>query len=292
MNESIPNLRLLDDSDTFKELDLASELFHRINRIIPQDQEVLKIPPKTPVREAVGLMCQHGYSQIPVIENGEVIGVFSFRSFARDTANATLMEINNQKCAPGDLRVDEYLESFDFARVTEELSRVFDAMDRDDAILVGTAEHLVGILTPMDFLRYLYAVASPYVMVSEIELALRALIRIALSEEEIAEAARRSLPSRYGGEEGVPSSLEDMAFEDLRLLVSHSDTWSRFEPIVGGNRARTAGKLKEVRDIRNAIFHFKREITIEDHETLTTVRNWLLAKVKQVKAPPRKGGRE
>ena len=41
MAGSIPNLRLLDHSTETKELDLASELFHRINRIIPQDQSVL-----------------------------------------------------------------------------------------------------------------------------------------------------------------------------------------------------------------------------------------------------------
>ncbi|MFZ0928026.1 MAG: hypothetical protein WAN11_05475, partial [Syntrophobacteraceae bacterium] len=65
-----------------------------------------------------------------------------------------------QESTPGDLRVDEFLEQFEFARVTEEMSRVFDAMDRDDGVLIGTPERLVGILTPMDFLRYLYQVAS------------------------------------------------------------------------------------------------------------------------------------
>jgi hypothetical protein len=67
--------------------------------------------------------------------------------------------------------------------------------------LIGTPERLIGILTPMDFLRYLYQVASPFVMVSEIELALRALIRSALDPEQIAAAARRSLAAHYGGAE-------------------------------------------------------------------------------------------
>ena len=49
----------------------------------------------------------------------------------------------------------------------------------------------------MDFLRYLYQVASPFVMVSEIELALRALIRSALSPEQIATAALRCLASAF-----------------------------------------------------------------------------------------------
>src|SRR5690348_5934407 len=116
MAASIPNLRVLDRAPAARELDLASELFHRINRIIPPDQSLLVIPPHCPVRDAVALMRKHGYSQIPVVDSGEVLGVFSFRSFAQGAAAATLDEWTKQKLAPGDLRVDEFLEQFEFAR--------------------------------------------------------------------------------------------------------------------------------------------------------------------------------
>lgn len=49
MEASLPNLRLLDHSAATRELDQASELFHRINRIIPQDQVVA-----VPLPERVG----------------------------------------------------------------------------------------------------------------------------------------------------------------------------------------------------------------------------------------------
>jgi hypothetical protein len=157
---------------------------------------------------------------------------------------------------------------------------VFDAMDRDNGVLIGTPERLVGVLTPMDFLRYLYQVASPFVMVSEIELALRALIRIAMSQEEIVIAAKRCLSSVYGGEE-VPTALEDMTFDNYQSLISFGDNWTHFDPVLGGTRTRASGKLKEINAIRNDIFHFKREITLQDHQTLTDHRNWLLNKIKQ-----------
>src|SRR5207237_1861956 len=98
-------------------------------------------------------------------------------------------------------------------------------MDRDNGVLIGTPERLVGVLTPMDFLRYLHRVASPFVMVSEIELALRALIGIALTPEQIAEAAKRCLAVAYGGEDKVPTSLEDMTFDNYHVLVSRGDSW-------------------------------------------------------------------
>jgi hypothetical protein len=229
-------------------------------------------------------MRKHGYSQVPVVDNGEVLGVFSFRSFAQESALTTLEAWAKQRVAPGDLPVDEFLERFEFARVTEEMSQVFDAMDRDNGVLIGTPERLVGILTPMDFLRYLYQVASPFVMVSEIELALRALIRIALSPEQLAEAAKRCLSSAYGGEDKVPTTLEEMTFDNYQSLVSHGETWKDLEPLFGGTRTRAVAKLKEVGSIRNDLFHFRREITMQDHETLGVHRNWLLNKIKQAEA--------
>jgi len=229
-------------------------------------------------------MREHGYSQVPVVNNGEVLGVFSFRSFAKLAAGPTLKEWTKQSCAPGDLKVDEFYEQFEFARVTEEMSRAFDAMDRDNGILIGTPERLVGILTPMDFLRYLYQVANPFVLVSEIELALRALIQIALSAEEIGTAAKRSLVSVYGGEDRVPMTLEEMTFDNYQSLVAHGESWPRFEPVFGGTRPRVTAKLKEIGAIRNDLFHFKRDITREDRQTLADHRNWLLNKIRLAQA--------
>ena len=56
MADSNENPELLDQSSAAKELDIASEIFHQINRVIPEDQKILTIPPDCPVRKAVELM--------------------------------------------------------------------------------------------------------------------------------------------------------------------------------------------------------------------------------------------
>jgi len=284
MAESVPNLRLLDRPGPTRELDLASELFHRINRVIPQTQSVLSVPPDCLVRDAVATMRHHGYSQVPVVQDGEVLGVFSYRAIAQGVTAASLDDWIRQKCAPGDLRVDDFLEKFEFARVTDEMTQVFAAMDRDNGVLIGTPERLLGVLTPMDFLKYLYRVASPYVMVSEIELALRALIRTVMNGEQIAQAAKRCLRGEYGGEDKVPVSLEEMSFDNYRILITHGDAWPGFDPVFGGTRPRTNAKLREIGTIRNDLFHFRREITLRESEALSSHRDWLLAKVKQAES--------
>ena len=65
MDTYVPKLRLLDRSEAGTELDLATELFHRINRIIPENQELLTVPPACRVRDAVEEL-------VGMIERGEL----------------------------------------------------------------------------------------------------------------------------------------------------------------------------------------------------------------------------
>lgn len=171
------------------------------------------------------------------------------------------------------------------------MRQVFDAMDRDNGVLIGTPERLQGILTPMDFLRYLYKVASPFVMLSEIELALRALIRLAVSQEELEACADRSLAQLYGAE-NVPKSLEGMTFDNYKTIITHGENWPKFESILGSNRTRIAAKLKQLCDLRNDLFHFRRQTTLQDHEALDDHRNWLLMKAKQADSRRKTGGQQ
>lgn len=263
-----------------RELDLVSELFHRINRIIPVTQKLLIVQPDTLVRDAMAMLHQYGYSQVPVVAGDEVLGVFSYRSFAQKAAASTWAELSRQRCAYGDLTVDEFLEPFEFVRITSEMRQAFAALDRDNGVLIGSPEKLQGILTPMDLLHYLYRIASPFVMVSEIELALRALIRLAVDPEELADCAKRSLAQLYGADK-IPKTLEEMTFDNYKSIISHGENWPKFEPLLGSNRMRTTAKLQQICDLRNDLFHFRREITMQDHETLNDLREWLLVKAKQ-----------
>ena len=84
--------------------------------------------------------------------------------------------------------------------------------------------------------------------------------------------------SKYQDE--PPTKLEDMTFNDYVQIVGDGRSWEHFQPIMGGNRARTRAKLEQLRDLRNVIFHFKRGITVEEYETLAAGREWMLMKAR------------
>ena len=91
-------------------------------------------------------------------------------------------------------------------------------------------------------------------LVSESELALQALIRLGLRKEQIVVAARRSLPTGYGSEDKVPTSQEEMTFDNYQSLIAHGDNRDQVEPLFGDTRTRTSAKLKEIGAIRNDLF--------------------------------------
>jgi len=289
LSTKLVNLKLLDSSPLSRELDLVSAIFHRINRALPKNQDLLTVPPTCSAREAVEMMVKRGYSQVPIVSNGKVDGVFSYRSFARIAAQQSLDELNQYKGAPGELDVTEYREDWSFAQVTDEMTRIFQPLDADGGVLVGTESDLIGVLTPTDFLHYLYQVASPFVMLSEIELGLREVLRRAMTKEQLVEAAERCLARTSRDDQNVPTQLEDMTFGDYQVLISNGDNWPLLETYFGRLRGVTSAKLNDIRELRNDVLHFRREITDKDRASLVDHRGWVKMKLRRAESTENKG---
>lgn len=258
-----------------------TELFHRINSVIPNDQVLETVAPETSAEDALKILNERGFSQLPIVKGREVLGVFSYRSYARSVLRHAKQASANKKFDPLTLLVEDCREDAEFARLTDEFKKWFDHIDRFDAILVGDPNRLLAIVTAMDILQYLYVVASPFVLIAESELALRALIRYSVDENGLAECANRCLSEKY---EVVPSTLEDMTFNDYVQIVTDGRNWEHFQPTFGGDRSRTRARLEYLGGIRNDVFHFKREITVEDYEGLAEARDWMLIKARTVEA--------
>lgn len=259
----------------------VTRLFHRLNSVLPIDQEVISVLPETPVHEAIEMLGKHGFSQLPVMVNGRVLGLFSYRSFSQAVIKLS-GDARNQRFTPRDMFVDDCIDRPTYARVTDEFRAWFDAIDRQDAVLVGDPDRLQGIVTAMDILRYLYGVASPFVLIAEIELSLRALIHLSVDQDKLVACAKICL--KHYAEGNVPTDLEDMTFNDFVQIIGDGRNWDHFQPIFKGDRVRTRAKLEQARDLRNDVFHFRRNITAEDYETLSTLRDWMLMKATDAEA--------
>jgi CBS domain-containing protein len=271
-----------------REQDSLTDHFHRIGRILPADQNVVTVSLETPVRMALQTMKKHGFSQLPVVEGEAVLGIFSYRSLG-----VTLLSHHSEARNPLDMFVEELMDTADatrFVQVNHELSSILDTLDRHDSVLVGTPERLQGVLTTVDVLRYLQRIAGRFVLLGEIELTIRALLRAAMTSEELTEAAAKALPN-YAGKKRS-SSLEEMTFGDYVQIVGSGDAWDRCRVAFGGDRDRTQVKLRRLKSLRNDVFHFKRELTDDEDRELYAGRDWLLMRARCLDLRSEKGGNQ
>ena len=259
------------------------DLFHLVKQVIPEPQKLVTLGPETPVVKAFELMKKHNYSQVPIVECGTVLGVFSYRSFSEGMAR-----LPKGVREPLLIPVEEFIEEIKFAQITDELEILIDEFDLKDAVLVGSKTRIQGIVTTIDVLRYFYKVASEFVMLREIELAIRELIRASVDEKELEECIHKSLrKQKEEKKQKVPNCLEELTLHDHVMILRHKDTWGKFSDAFGTNRRIVFAKLENLPELRNEIFHFRRKITIEEYDTLRRARDWLLRRISKFEARQR-----
>lgn len=250
-----------------------TSIFHRLSSVLPESQELITVDSCVTAAAALSLMETHSYSQVPIVHNNEIIGLFSYRSFSRGVLKL------DRRTDPAQLSVTEFAEEVPFVRLTDEFHKVIAALNDHDAVLVGDQNNLQAIVTAVDILQYLHDVASPYVLAAESELAIRALIDQSVDGDTLAGCAKNSLRSLYDETE-LPVTVELMTFNDYAQIIGDGRNWQKFENAFGGTRQSTRTKLERLRELRNILYHFKRNLTPQEYDELVTLRHWLLLRVR------------
>lgn len=247
--------------------------FHRVQGLIPVEQELMAIPPEMRVSEALKLMQEEHYSQLPVVAGDAVLGVFSYRSFS----TKAIAKQRSAKDPLGDRSVEDFLEEFEYVHSSDDWNRVLKYLNQDDAFFVGHRDGIDGMVTTTDLLEYFRAIANPFILIAEIEQSLRLIIQTCIDEEKLPEAVESSLKTAYKGRK-VPTDLSAMTFDNFVQIISNNDNWPYFEQMFGHQqetRKRTEARLRQVGAWRNDVFHFRRSLESWELITLSETREWL-----------------
>lgn len=249
-----------------------TNVFHRVNNVLPEDQDPVFVEYETSVNQALSLMKKNNFSQIPVKAGNEVLGIFSYRSFS-----SRIVEIIGEKLDLDHFAVGEFIEPVDFVDILDDLTKSLDKLDNRDVVLVGNRNDLRGLFTPIDLVKYLYKLSSPFILLGEIEGAIRNILRSCTTPGQLIEMAQLTLAQVYQPDK-MPKSIEEMTFNDYVQIIGDGRTWKSFEAaFMPGDlqRKRTRAKLEEIRALRNDVFHFRREITEDDINKLLGYRDWI-----------------
>lgn len=246
------------------------EFFH-VAKLIPERQDIVSVAPGTVVRVALELMRTHGFSQLPVMIRGTTIGVFSYRSLAHG------LDMVRRNDDPLDCLVEDFVEDIAYVRASDEVGAVLRDLDRDGAVLIGDESNLVAVATATDVVSFLWEATRPFVLLQDIELACRDLMTIACpARDEITACISMALPEALRGDR---SGLRDLTMgELLSVLTNRTNFRSSFSRTFGNNRDLVCSVLDPVLGIRNKVFHFREDVTVEDLETLVSARRWLRRK--------------
>ena len=112
--------------------------------------EVVSVQRSQPISEAVTVMKEHGYSQIPVFDGKQSVGSISEKAILRQIlAGQDLEEISSQPTE----RIME--EAFPQINDDAPLSLITSLLQTYSAVLVSKKGVVIGIITKADLLRML-----------------------------------------------------------------------------------------------------------------------------------------
>lgn len=235
--------------------------------------EVMRFRPETSAKDAIEKMCESHHWWAPVVDDKGVFrGIFSMKRFAAASAKSSLDSVRREKVVLGDLPVTEpeFLDrEYEFIKPSTKLSDLKEKVSKNIALLVGDENNILAVIDSVDVLKYLHDVANPYILLLEIELAVRYLISISFPSDKLKVAIETA---------GLESSLalNKMTFNDYKLLLVHKSNWETVGEFVHLPRKRFESKMNTMQDLRNRIFHFRNEPSLDEYQSLADLRDWLL----------------
>jgi hypothetical protein len=213
------------------------------------------------VWSALEQMIDEGFSQIPVRNSeGEISGIFSWQSFGKRA-----LDLRGNKLDATELTVRDCMDEpvFISPETYIDTDKATD-WSRIDYVLVGAPDNLIGILTTADVFGRLNDFAEAFVLLYEIELDLRDVIETLLTDEE-----REDVFKELTQPKAKPiRDLKDLSFSQYLDIMCSRDRWARFEPFFRCQRELVDADLKRINELRNDVFHFRRQITVRDTDRL------------------------
>jgi len=223
-------------------LDDSGEMRLIVGNLACAERMPVCINPNKLLQEALTIMDLQDFSQLVVASSPrDVKGIISFKSVAR-----SFFLHGDPKTVADCLDV-----SVPRVELTEPVLRVLDRFNEHDVVLVMAQDKsLSGIVTPADIADEFRTLAGPFLLIGDIEAGLRWLVM--KQEIDIASALAASSVKM---DSSNPPAASDLTMGELHRILEQPDNWTTVG--IAYDRATFCKELNTVREIRNAVMHFK-----------------------------------
>ncbi len=250
-----------------------------IEELLKDRAKPLCVSRDTRLSDALALMIEHDYSQLPVVNSaGHLTGIVSESSIVGTYYH----------CAGAPQFLDLPVHHCQTSAVTISLeSDIFDALDllqRVYAVVVVEGHEPIGILTNYDTAHFFRDISEDLIIVEDIETTLRQHIETAFpSEHEMTAALMRAFDADKQNPRRPRYEYDEMSFGQHVQLIATEENWSRFGELLGPKQVFRA-LMDPVGDIRNQIAHFRGRVDLVQHDALLRARDWLASRPKAFEA--------
>lgn len=227
----------------------------RIGMLAAANRPPLCVSPDTDIPEAITLMLQHDYSQLPVTTTErDVKGLFSWKSLGSRLALGRVCK-----------RVSESMEPASEIRQDASLFEAVPQIVEHQCILVRDATRkLVGIVTTADLSLQFAQLGEPFLLLGQIENHIRSLIADKYTAAELKSAGDPADPERE------IEDVSDLTLGEYVRLLENPKRWEKLALKV--DRKTFVEELRKINRIRNDVMHFDPDgVGTED---LTTIRKF------------------
>lgn len=234
------------------------------------NRELTWVAQGTPVRDAVKLMVDRDYSQVPVIDSrGSVLGLFTERRLAQEANQGSITYVL-------DGPVEQFIERPPVViGRTRSVYEVAALLSRVCGVVVAENHKAIGIITDYDIAAFLVQWSEGLALAEDIEKRLRGYIEHVFTTPHALNAALHAAFGHDRKDMSKPGkAYDELTLHDHGQFITSDDNWPRFEPYLQPKKLFTH-YVELTRPIRNQIAHFRGTLTHEQLITLKNVPQWL-----------------
>lgn len=244
-----------------------------VESLIQDRREPVVVNRDAPVSHALDLMTENDFSQLPVVDaEGHPYGLVTYEGILRG--------LRNFKAGFDQLHVRDAMSSVRTFDLKDDLFDLLEQLKLTNAVLITNGVgKLVGIVTSYDSNEYFRRRAENLMHVEDIEQTVKEFILSAYTghDGEIDEEGLDSAIAKIGqnSQDSKRRKFGELSLSDYIMLLGSKSTWHTFEPIFRMPWKNVHAMLDAVRQTRNQLAHFKREITAAQTTQLRCCADWL-----------------
>jgi CBS domain-containing protein len=278
-----------------------------LEELLPDDQQLTTVKLHDSVQHALGLMHQHGYDQLPVVDMDGKLSLGLVVTF-----DSILQAVRSFETMPEQLQIRDVARTAPTYAADVDLLATLDLIQRQNfALIVDDNNVLTGIITTADTAVFFREYAQYLMQIQGIELRMKEAIKalyagddaglesaIAAVTDRAADirkripAAIRGYLERVGLNTPVAGEAEGFTEAEKRLALPKPGkefdllSFDEFIGVLLGHpnapkltQSKDEGELRrllqQVRDARNKVAHFRGELSAEERRTIQFASEWL-----------------